>query len=100
MILASMVLLLLQADFPICNAGDHQHTPVVLYENNQYYVFWQDCRYFASQYKYALFAARVSKNGSVIDPQGKMIYSDSAAPIFDAAYDGSNFLVVFRDPNC
>jgi len=100
MIFTSMLLLLLQADFPICNAGDHQHTPVVLYENDQYYVFWQDCRYFGSLNEYSLFAARVSKNGSVVDPQGKMIYSDSAAPIFDAAYDGSNFLVVFRDPNC
>ena len=93
-------LALINADFPICNATDHQHTPVVLYENDQYYVFWQDCRYFAGQGTYALYAARVTKTGTVLDPQGNMLYCDSAAPIFDAAYDGTNFLVVFRDPNC
>ena len=100
MIVASFLLLLLQADFPICTQVDHQNTPVVLFENNQFYVFWQDNRFFGTEFKYALFAARITKNGTVIDPQGKLIYSDSAAPILDAAYDGTNFLVVFRDPNC
>jgi len=95
-----VMLILFGADFSICSETDHQNTPVALFENNQYYTFWQDARFLTTQYKYALCAARVAKNGTVIDPDGKVIYSDSAAGIIDAAYDGSNFLVVFRDPNC
>ena len=94
------IVFVLGSDFPICTASGHQHTPVALFENNQYYVFWQDERYFASQELYALFGSRVTVDGTVIDPNGKEIYCDSAAGTFDAAYDGSNILIVFRDPNC
>lgn len=95
-----VILILFNADFSICSATDNQYTPVALFENDQYYAFWQDARFFTTQSKWALCAARIAKNGTVIDPDGKVIYSDSAAGIIDAAYDGSNFLVVFRDPNC
>lgn len=92
--------MLFGADFPICTETANQNTPVVLYANNQYYVFWQDERLVASQFRYAICAARVALDGTVLDPDGKIVYVDSAAGIIDAAFDGSNFLVVFRDPNC
>ncbi len=97
---ALITVLLINADFPICTSADHQHTPVAAFENNQYYVFWQDERFSLMQDLYALYGARVSSDGSVIDPNGKALYCDSAAGILDAAYDGISFLVVFRDPNC
>lgn len=97
---ALLIVVLIGVDFPICSETAHQMTPVALYENNQYYVFWHDSRFFESQELYALCAARVDVNGTVIDPNGKIIYCDSAAGVFDAAFDGTNFLVVFRDPNC
>jgi hypothetical protein len=96
----TVVVLIIGSDFPICNVVDHQYTPVALFENSQYYVFWQDARFDSTLGLYSLCAARVGVDGTVIDPNGKIIYCDSAAGILDAAYDGTNFLVVFRDPNC
>lgn len=96
----TVMILLFGADFAICTETANQNTPVVLYANDLYYVFWQDERLLASQSKYSICAARVAPDGTVIDPDGKIVYCDSAASIIDAAYDGSNFLVVFRDPNC
>ena len=97
---AIIIVLLIGADFPICTSVDDQHTPVTVFENDQYYVFWQDERFFSTQQLYALCGARVSVDGTILDPNGKILYNDSAAGILDAAYDGTNFLVVFRDPNC
>jgi len=96
----TIVVLIIGFDFPICTETAHQYTPVALFENDQYYVFWQDERYFVAQELYALYGARVTIDGTVLDPDGKVLFCDSAAPVLDAAYDGTNFLVVFRDPNC
>lgn len=95
-----MVILFFNADFDVCTAGGNQQTPASIYANGQYYLFWQDERYFATQSLYALFGARITTGGSVLDPNGKMLYCDSAAGYIDVANSGSNFLVVFRDPNC
>ena len=100
MIIVSMVLTLFNADFAVCTATGSQQTPVSIYANGQYYLFWQDERFFATQFLYALYGARITTSGTLLDPGGKMLYCDSAAGYIDVAYSGSNFLVVFRDPNC
>jgi hypothetical protein len=84
---------LLGADFPICTYSDYQIYPCARYENGQYYVFWTDYR---SVPYFCLYGARVDVNGTVLDPNGKFLFEDS---VFSprAAYDGSNFLVVWRE---
>ncbi len=93
-VLVILSLNLFNADFTICTAADNQDMPSAIYQNNQYYVFWKDDR---ASPLFALYGARVSTGGSVIDPNGKLLYRDSVFSRGSVAYDGTNFLVVFRD---
>jgi hypothetical protein len=93
----SLILLLCGADFPICTAHLSQDYASVHYVNNQYYVFWQDERFRLDEFTSAIFAARITSDGIVIDVDGKIIFNDSVFYGVDAAYDGTNFLVVFRN---
>jgi hypothetical protein len=88
-----LVLSLFSADFAICNYANHQIYPYPAYANNQYYVFWTDYR---ADPIYGLYGARINTDGVVLDPNGKLQFQDS---VFTprAAYDGSNFLVVWRE---
>jgi len=86
-------ILLPTADFAVCNYANHQIYPHALHENNQYYVFWTDYR---SAPIYSVYGARVAEDGTVIDVNGKLQFADS---VFNprAAYDGTNFLIVWRE---
>jgi len=86
-------LVLLNADFPVCNLTSNETSPCVAFANNQYYVFWADDRLYP---RYALYGARVNQAGVVLDPNGKFLFADS---VFNprVAYDGTNFLVVWRE---
>lgn len=44
-----------------------------------------------------MYGARVSESGTVMDPDGKELFSNQVDAKPEAAWDGSNFLVVFRD---
>jgi len=90
-------LCLVSVDFPICTATNSQYYPKVMCENNQYYVFWQDRRHYAIDTTYSIYAARVALDGTVIDADGKMLYNEQAAYVPGISYDGTNFLVVYRD---
>jgi len=92
-----MSLVLPGADFPICTAAEEQYYPCAMYENGQFYVFWADYRYGGLDSAQSVFGARVSTSGTVIDPDGKCLYNHRAAEAPAVAYDGTNFLVVFRD---
>jgi len=81
------------ADFPICTASLQQQHPCPLFQNDQYYVFWTDLR---SPPAISLYGARVSTSGTVLDPNGKFLFQDSVSTP-RAAYDGNNFLVVWRE---
>ena len=85
------------ADFPICTAVDVQDYPCAVYANDQYYVFWVDNRHHLVDSVHSVYGARVSANGTVIDPDGKLLFSNEAGYATCAAYDGTNLLVVFRD---
>lgn len=96
--LLSMMLFLLGVDFPICDAIQNQGSPDVLCVNDIYYVFWNDTRdYSDTNQVYSVYGTRVLSDGSILDPNGKEVYCDTAYGQPDAAYDGSNFLVVLRE---
>lgn len=97
MIPAIIVQIMLGADFPICTAESFQDYPVVVFAQDTFCVFWVDERLFGLTEQYALYGARVATDGHVVDPDGKLIYSDSVANPFDVAFDGSNLLAVCRD---
>jgi hypothetical protein len=83
------------ADFNVCNATLDQYYPSTIFVNNQYYVFWADYRYYEPDY--SLFGARVSATGTVLDPNGKVLFQRQTAYAPSVAYDGANFLVAGRD---
>lgn len=90
-------LILPGAEFPICTAVLDQYYPCTIYENGQYYVFWADYRYDSVDSSQSIFGARVSTSGIVLDPDGKLLYRNRTGEGPAVAYDGTNFLVVFRD---
>ncbi len=88
---------LFNANFPICNYTANQSSPTVIYSNNQYYCFWTDLRYYGSTGQYAVYGARISNAGTVLDPNGKPMFIRQSAYESRVAFDGTNFLVAFRD---
>lgn len=88
-----LALSVINADFGICTMATYEIYPCAIYQNNQYYVFWTDYR---SAPLYSLYGARVSATGTVIDPDGKFLATDS---VYNpkVAFDGTNFLVVWRE---
>lgn len=89
--------LMIGANFPLCTDTVGQYYPEIVFANDQYYVFWCDMRYYGMEYSYALAGARISQAGSVLDPAGKILFKDQNGYEPAAAYDGTNFLVVFRN---
>lgn len=85
------------SDFPICTAPDVQDYPCAVFAHDQYYAFWVDDRQFATEGKHAIYGARVAQNGTVIDPDGKLLFKNQVGYATAAAFDGTNCLVVFRD---
>jgi hypothetical protein len=86
--------LILGSDFPISIAPESQHFPIVQSALGHYYVFWQDLRFHPSDR--ATMAARISNEGVLLDPEGVVMMRDRTMNV-DAAYDGTNFLVVVQD---
>ncbi|HEX7319821.1 MAG TPA: hypothetical protein VF399_05645 [bacterium] len=81
-------------DFPVAVDTNDQNLPAVVYACGQYYIFWNDLRYYSPDR--SVFAARVTTDGQVLDPQGIEILRDRTEFV-DAAFDGINFLVVLQD---
>ncbi len=88
---------LINSDFPICTAYEFQDFPVVEHADSLFYVFWVDRRFYFVDESFAICAARVTPDGQVMDPDGKVVFRDSTADRIDVAYDGSNFFVVARN---
>ena len=89
-----LTLMMVQADFPICQATGSQYYPSSIWANSQFYCFWNDRRFVAN---YCVYGARITESGTVIDPDGKQMFSNQADAKPEVAWDGSNFLFVFRD---
>ena len=91
------LLVLSGTDFPVCTAPSFQDHSVVRYVNGCYYVFWCDERFYSSTHLYAVYGARVTADGHVIDPDGKLIFCDSVNTRFGVAFGSSEFLAVCRN---
>jgi hypothetical protein len=89
-----LLLALVGADFPICTASGYTGYASVVYAQDQFYVFWEDQRAYPLT---GVYAARVTKQGTVLDPTGIGLFTDSIGYRVSAAWDGSNFLVVTRE---
>jgi len=79
----------------ISNAENHQRFPAVSFNGANFLVGWQDSRY---GYDHDVFGARVTPQGSLLDPTGRPISTspgEQSAP--SIAFDGSDFLVVWQD---
>jgi hypothetical protein len=92
-----LLLALVCADFPVCTAADDQLVPVVCSANDLYYVFWEDRRFVGQDTTYAVFGARVTPQGNVLDPDGRLIYRWQVRYDLNVASDGNGFLVAFED---
>jgi hypothetical protein len=95
-VLAFLLLIVNQGDFPVCQAGNVQATPEVLFADSLFYVFWTDFRY-SSADTYAIYGARVKADGTVLDVDGKAVFTNKAETRPAVAYDGTNMLVVLQD---
>ena len=89
-----LLLAVVGADFPICTASGYTGYASVVYAQDQFYVFWEDQR---AAPLTGLYGARVTKQGTVLDPAGVELFTDSVGYRVSAAWDGSNFLVVTRE---
>jgi hypothetical protein len=92
-----LLISLTAADFPICTAESFQDHPVVRYVDSIYYVFWKDDRFYPSVNRYAVYGARVSLEGNVLDPDGRLIFCDSVESRVDGDFGMSHFLLVCRN---
>jgi hypothetical protein len=88
------LLFILGSDFPISADVEAQQYPKVVAANDQFYVFWEDLRFYPSDR--ATMAARVTPDGTILDPDGVLMMRDKTV-LVDAAYDSIDFLVVVQD---
>ncbi len=81
--------------FVISAAKDLQEKPRAAFGKGVFLIVWQDLR---NEKDYDVYAARVSPEGKVLDPEGIRV---SGGPHNQAlprvAFDGENFLVVWQD---
>jgi hypothetical protein len=90
-------LTLICADFPITTAQESQRYPAVSYAQDKFYVFWADERFAAEDSSECLYLARITTDGTVLDSEGILLFREEVTEELDVAYDGTHFLVVFRN---
>lgn len=82
-------------DSPIVAAAPReQFEPRVAFDGRNYLVVWMDQRAF----DFNIFATRVTRTGDVLDPSGILVTSADRDALgqADVAFDGANYLVVWR----
>lgn len=79
----------------VCAAADLQEHPAIAFDGTHFLIAWQD---FRNGKDYDIYAARVSEDGKVLDPDG---FAVSARPSNQArpavTFAGGHFLVVWMD---
>lgn len=84
------------AAVPICTAERDQTWPSAAFDGNNYLVIWEDEPPWPMEDN--LRGARVNQSGEVLDTLGFPICTtDSAVWFTSAAFDGSNYIVVWGD---
>jgi hypothetical protein len=80
----------------ITNTARTQEEPAIAFNGTNFLVAWQDGR--NHPYWSDIYAARVSRTGTVLDPDGiEVARADDSQWVPAAASDGSGFLVVWED---
>ncbi len=81
------------ASHPVCTASGNQFFPAVAYNGSGYFAVWEDFR----NGTWDIYGARVSLEGEVLDPEGKLIWTTPNQEVrADIAWDGNNYLVVWE----
>ncbi len=77
------------------SAPNVQENPAVAFDGANFLVVWQDTR---SAYYPDIWGARVTPQGTVLDPAGIVISHEANDQVYPAVgFDGANFLVVWGD---
>ncbi|MEO0070349.1 MAG: hypothetical protein ABIK18_06120, partial [candidate division WOR-3 bacterium] len=84
------------AGIPISTILSYKSSPAVAFDGTNYLVVWEE--YGGGTASYDIYGARVSQNGTVLDPNGIPISTAVNEQRFPAvAFDGTKFLVVWQD---
>lgn len=79
----------------ICTAPDFQGRPVVASDGTNFVVLWQDIR---SGKDWDVYGARVSANGTVLDPNGFLVSGGDHNQCFpELVYGGGNYYAIWLD---
>jgi hypothetical protein len=90
-----LILLFVSVDFPVCTFESSQYASHITYAHDCFYVTYVDDRHY---YPYqSLYGCRVTNQGAVLDPDGKLFYRGEVGSVGNIVSDGMGFLVVFRD---
>jgi hypothetical protein len=80
---------------PVSTAAYDQWYPALAFDGANFLVTWEDCR---SGSSFDIYAARVTPQGTVLDPSGIPVSTAAYDQWFlDLAFDGANFLVTWQD---
>jgi hypothetical protein len=83
------------AGIPICTLALQRGYPSVAFDGTNYLITWADGRRSDSA---DIYGARVTRDGSVLDPQGIPLVVGGDAHTFPmAAFNGTNYLLVWDD---
>ncbi len=83
------------AGIRVCAAADLQERPAVAFDGTNFLVVWQD---FRNGRDYDIYAARVSPQGRVLDPDGFPVIARAGNQARPAvAYSGGNYIVAWMD---
>lgn len=79
------------------SSPSNQYIPSVSFDGTNYVVFWVDNKLIGGL-QYQVYGARVSPEGTVLDPDGVQITSLGADPLRmpGVAFDGTNFMITWR----
>jgi hypothetical protein len=83
---------------PISTANNDQWFPSISFDGTNYFVVWQDWR----AGNFAVYGARVTPQGAVLDPDGIFISNTNVPPAYELVlpkicFSGSQYLVVWMD---
>jgi NADH:ubiquinone oxidoreductase subunit len=80
---------------PVSTAANWQEYPAIAFDGANFLVTWMDCR---SGGSWDIYAARVTPQGTVLDPNGIPVSTAANWQEYPAlAFDGANFLVTWQD---
>ncbi len=81
--------------FVVCGAKDLQEHPRLAFDGKNFLAVWHDYR---NEKDWDIYAARVTPEGKVLDPDGIAVSKGAhSRALPDAAWDGKTFQVVWQD---